>query len=93
MVDENRVEGAAKTIGGKVQGAVGGMMGDAGVQAKGKLNQAAGSAQDAFGLVMDSASGWGGNVADMAKEKPVTALLVALSLGFVLRALTHTSRR
>ncbi len=93
MVDENRVEGAAKNIGGKIQDAVGGLTGDFGTQAKGRLNQAAGSAQDAFGSAMDTASGWGGDVAGLAKDKPLTAMLVALSLGFVLRVLTHTSRR
>ena len=93
MVDENRVKGTAKNVGGKIQDAVGGLTGDAGTQAKGKLNEAAGTAQDAFGSAMDTAGEWGGTVAEMAKGRPLTALLVAVSVGFVLRLLTHTSRR
>ena len=93
MVDENRIEGTAKNFGGKLQDAVSGLTGDATTQLKGKVNQAAGSAQDALGSAMDTAEEWSGSVADMAKDKPLTALLVALSLGFVIRMLTHTSRR
>ena len=36
MVDENRVEGTARNIGGKVQDAVGVVTGDAATQARGR---------------------------------------------------------
>lgn len=52
-----------------------------------------GTMEDAFETVMHAAGEWGSNVAEMTKEKPLTALLVALSLGFVVRALTHTRHR
>ncbi len=93
MLDENRIEGAGKSMGGKVQDAVGGLTGDTGLQARGKANQAAGSAQNALGSVMDAASEWSGSVAEITKDKPLTALLVAASVGYMLHMLTHRSRR
>lgn len=91
MVDENRIEGAARNMGGKLQDAVGGLTGDTGTQARGKANQAAGTAQNALGSATDMASEWSGAVADAAKDRPLTALLVALSVGYVLRMLTHSA--
>lgn len=93
MVDENRIEGSVKNLGGKLQDVVGGVTGDAEIQARGKANQAAGSAQNAFGSVMDTASEWSGSIAGMTKDKPLTALLVAVSVGYMLHMLTHTRRR
>ncbi len=93
MVDENRIEGARKNMGGKLQDAVGGLVGGTGTQARGKANQVAGQAQNAFGSAMDTAEEWSGSLAETAKDRPLTALLVAVSVGFVLRMLTHTRRR
>ena len=93
MVDENRIEGSAKKLGGTLQDAVGDLTGDAETQARGKANQAAGTAQNAFGSVMDLANEWSGNVAEMTKDRPLTALLVAVSAGYMLRLLTSISRR
>lgn len=92
MVDENRIEGAAKNLGGKLQDTVGGITGDSETQVRGQANQVAGTAQNAFGSAMDTASDWSGSVAETAKDRPLTALLVAMSVGFVLRMLTHTRR-
>ena len=93
MVDENRVEGTMKNLGGKVQDAVGGLTGDTGTQARGKVNQAAGTAQDTYGSALDTISDLGDSVAGMAKDKPLTALLIAVSIGYMIRMLTHSSRR
>ena len=46
MVDSNRPEGTLRSMGGKVQDAVGGLTGDTSMQASGKVNEAAGSAQE-----------------------------------------------
>ncbi len=76
-MDENRVEGAARDFAGKVQDTVGGMMGDATTQARGKVNQAAGQAQKAYGSTVDG-------LKDFAVETPITAMLSALGVGIVL---------
>ena len=77
MMDENEIEGAAQELGGKVQDAVGGLTGDASIQAEGKWNQAAGKAQHTFGAAADE-------IRDNVVEKPLTALAVAAGLFFVL---------
>ncbi len=76
-MDENRIEGTAKDVGGKVQDAVGGLTGDSSTQARGKANQAAGQAQDAYGQMLDEVTGF-------AKDQPVAALLSAAGVGLVL---------
>ncbi|MGI3778957.1 MAG: CsbD family protein [Janthinobacterium lividum] len=76
-MDENRIEGTAKDVGGKIQDAVGGLTGDTSTQARGKANQASGQAQDYYGQVMDEVMGF-------AKDQPVAALLSAAGVGLVL---------
>ena len=77
MVDENRVEGFARDVGGKLQDAVGGLTGDTSTQAKGKANQAAGQAQNMFGQVTDE-------IQTFTSDQPVVALLAAMGVGVVL---------
>jgi uncharacterized protein YjbJ (UPF0337 family) len=76
-MDENRIEGAARDLGGKVQDAVGGLTGDAATQARGKVNQAAGKVQNAYGQAVDE-------VKSYATETPIAAMLTALCVGIVL---------
>ena len=47
-MDENRVEGTARKVAGKVQEGVGRVTGDAQTRAEGLANQAAGTAQDLY---------------------------------------------
>jgi uncharacterized protein YjbJ (UPF0337 family) len=48
-MDENRLEGTARNLGGKIEDQVGRATGDTKIRAEGLLNEAAGAAQDAFG--------------------------------------------
>ncbi len=84
MVDENRIEGAARDFGGKIQDAVGGMTGDAATQARGKLNQAAGRAQNAVGSAADEARDLGEHLADAIRDQPLQAVGIALGAGLLL---------
>jgi uncharacterized protein YjbJ (UPF0337 family) len=45
-MDENRIEGTVRNVGGKVQEGFGKVTGNARTQAEGLANQAAGAAQD-----------------------------------------------
>jgi uncharacterized protein YjbJ (UPF0337 family) len=76
-MDENRFEGAARDVGGKIQDAVGGLTGDAKTQGRGKVNQAAGQSQNSYGHAIDG-------VRDFATEAPIPAMLSALVVGLVL---------
>ena len=54
MVDENRVEGSAKNIGGKIKEGFGKLTGDSKTEAEGKADQAEGRVQNTVGGIKDS---------------------------------------
>ena len=54
MADHDRVEGAAKNIGGKIKEAAGKVTGDSKLQAEGKADQVEGKVQNTVGGVKDS---------------------------------------
>jgi uncharacterized protein YjbJ (UPF0337 family) len=83
-MDENRVEGTARNLGGKIQDAVGAVTGDMQTQARGQANRAAGAAQNAFGQTVDG-------VRDFTSDQPVTALLSALGIGVIVGILLGRS--
>ncbi len=101
-MDENRVEGAAKDIGGSIKSTVGDAIGDDKLAAEGTVDQIVGTAQRTYGKVKDRAGSAGTAAADQldqisavlgdtVAERPLTALLVAGAIGYVLARLT-TSR-
>ena len=54
MADHDRIEGAAKNIGGKIKEAAGQVTGDSKLQAEGKADQVEGKVQNTVGGVKDS---------------------------------------
>jgi uncharacterized protein YjbJ (UPF0337 family) len=54
MPDEDRIEGAAKNIGGKIKEGTGHALGDEKLKAEGKADQAEGKAQNAVGGAKDA---------------------------------------
>ena len=52
-MDEDRVYGTSRNLGGKVEEGVGRLTGDKQTQVKGKLDQLAGTAQDLYGQTTD----------------------------------------
>jgi uncharacterized protein YjbJ (UPF0337 family) len=94
-MDENRISGTARNIGGQVQEGVGRVTGDAKTQADGIANQIGGKAQDLYGQARDAASATaasakdgavtlGGLVRDTIEAQPCTAAAVALGIGWLL---------
>jgi uncharacterized protein YjbJ (UPF0337 family) len=92
MTDQ-RVEGVAKKGVGRLQDAVGGLIGDDGVQLKGKLNEAAGAIQDTYGQVKERAQDVFGDVRDYAQEEPIKALAIGLGVGLALGLLLWGGRK
>lgn len=84
MVDENRFEGTARRVGGRIQEAVGDFAGDSSSQVRGRANQAAGMAQDAYGAVSDEARAYADHLSDTVKDQPLVALAIAGGVGFLL---------
>lgn len=53
-MDEDRIKGAAPSLGGKAKDAAGGLLGDSKTQAEGKADQAKGQSQNACGSAKDT---------------------------------------
>ena len=56
-MDKDRIAGSAKVVKGKVKEAVGKVIGDAKLNAEGKADQVAGTAQNAVGGIKDALRG------------------------------------
>ena len=87
-MDENRVEGTARNLGGKVQEGFGKVTGNARTQAEGLANQAVGAAQDLYGQAADTAretaSSFEKALRRTIETQPYTSVLVALGIGWLL---------
>ena len=94
-MDENRVSGTAKNVGGKVEEGFGRVTGDTRMQAEGVVKQVNGAAQDFYGQARDAASDAASAARDTASSfektlrntietQPYTAAVVALGLGWLI---------
>ena len=87
-MDENRLYGTARNVGGKVEESVGRATGDVKTQIQGKLDQAAGAAQDLYGQTADAARDTAANLDKWLRTTietpPYTTAIVALDIGWLL---------
>jgi uncharacterized protein YjbJ (UPF0337 family) len=94
-MNEDRVAGTARNLGGKVQEGLGRATGDAATQVEGAINQAAGAAQDLYGQAKDSAADAVQAVRQGAMDaedyirhtienRPYTTAVVALCVGWLI---------
>ena len=67
-MDKDRIVGAAKEFGGRVEGAVGDLTGDTKTQASGTAREAAGTVQNLYGQAKDAARDAGAAAAGYAKD-------------------------
>jgi uncharacterized protein YjbJ (UPF0337 family) len=87
-MDEDRISGTARNLSGKVEEGVGRTTGDVKTQLQGKLDQAAGAAQDLYGQAADAARDtavsfdkW---LRTTIETQPYTTAIVALGIGWLL---------
>jgi uncharacterized protein YjbJ (UPF0337 family) len=94
-MDENRVAGTVRNVGGKVEEGFGRAAGNTKLQAEGLVDQAAGAAQNLYGQARDSVADAAGAAQDSAasfekwlrrtiETQPYTSALVAVGLGWFL---------
>jgi uncharacterized protein YjbJ (UPF0337 family) len=99
-MNEDRVIGTARNLGGQAQEGFGRVTGDTKTQAEGVINQAAGAVQDLYGqaketaadaaaAVRRSASGAEDIVRDTIEQRPYTTALVALCIGLIIGRLSR----
>ena len=94
-MNEDRIVGTARNLGGKAQEGLGRVTGDVKMQAEGVINQAAGTAQDLYGqakenvseaaeVVRQGAMDAEGYIRHTIEKRPYTAVLVALCVGWLM---------
>jgi uncharacterized protein YjbJ (UPF0337 family) len=94
-MSDDRVGGLVKEGIGRVQDAAGGLVGDTGTQAKGKLNEVAGSVQNAYGQVKDqaqdaleqakdNAQSAYGSLESYVRNQPIPAMAIGVGVGLLL---------
>ena len=94
-MNEDRVVGAARNLGGKAQEGLGRVTSDMKMQAAGVINQTAGTAQDLYGQTKESVTGAAEVVLQGAidaedylrhtiEKRPYTTALVALCVGWLI---------
>ena len=107
-MEQNQFEGAARDLGGKAKQAAGDITGDNKWKAEGHADQMAGAAQKAYGQVKDAVRDVGGDygaqlldqieeagdvLAEQIDQRPITAILVAAGIGFLLALATKPAPR
>ena len=87
-MNEDRIAGTARNIGGKLEEGVGRATRDIKEQVQGKLDQAAGTAQDLYGqtaeVARDTAVTFEKWLRDTIETKPYVAVAVALGIGWLI---------
>jgi uncharacterized protein YjbJ (UPF0337 family) len=94
-MNEDRIAGTAKEVGGKAQERIGQVMGDAKTELKGKLNQAEGAAQEMYGQFKQGAETAIESARDGAvtleeafrntiDQRPYTVVFGAFAIGWLL---------
>jgi len=94
-MDEHRVTGAPRDLGGKSEEGVGGVSGDTKTRVQGVLDQAQGTAENLYGQAKDAASNAAegarkaaSSVEDIVRhtieDRPYTAVAIAIGLGWLL---------
>jgi uncharacterized protein YjbJ (UPF0337 family) len=93
-MDEDRLAGTAKNIGGKVEEGLGRATGDVRTEVSGKARQVEGAAHDLFGHAKESAEAAAEAMRDSAatfeeafrnaiETRPYTAVAAALAIGWI----------
>ena len=92
---DDRMAGTAKNLGGKLQEGYGSATGDFAQEAKGKMRQVEGAAQDLYGQAKDALSDAArvaqnsavearDLVREIVEERPYTVAIAALAVGFII---------
>jgi uncharacterized protein YjbJ (UPF0337 family) len=87
-MDEHRIEGTAKTVGGKVAEGLRRATGDAKTRVEGMADQVAGRAQDLYGQTADAARDSAATLdkwlRNQIETQPYTSAAIALGIGWLL---------
>ena len=99
-MNEDRLAGTAKNLGGQMESGFGRATGDLKTQAQGAARQAEGTLQDLYGQAKDAAVNTAQAVRETAsnaddlvrttiEQRPYTAAAIALGIGFLIGRFSH----
>ena len=99
-MNEDRLAGTAKNLGGQMESGFGRATGDVRTQAQGAAKQAEGTLQDIYGQAKDAAVNTAQAVRETAsnaddlvrttiEQRPYTAAAIALGVGFLIGRFSH----
>jgi uncharacterized protein YjbJ (UPF0337 family) len=99
-MNEDRLAGTAKNLGGQMESGFGRAAGDIKTQAQGAARQAEGTLQDLYGQAKDAAASTAQAVRETAsnaddlvrttiEQRPYTAAAIALGVGFLIGRFSH----
>jgi uncharacterized protein YjbJ (UPF0337 family) len=87
-MDEDRISGTARNVGGKIEEGIGRVTGNARTEIQGKLDQTAGAAQDVYGQTADAARDTAATFDQWLRRtietQPYTVVIAALGIGWLL---------
>jgi uncharacterized protein YjbJ (UPF0337 family) len=83
-MDEDRVAGTAKNLGGKVEEGLGRITGNSQAELKGQARQIAGAAEDLYGQAKETAASFTDIVQRTIEQQPYTAGAIAIAVGWLL---------
>lgn len=92
-VTDDRIKGGLRKGVGRVQDALGALGDDAVLQARGKLSDASGFAQDRLGQAQERAAGVYDELEDFVKGQPLPAVAIALGFGVMFGLLMFSGHR
>jgi uncharacterized protein YjbJ (UPF0337 family) len=83
-MNEDTIEGKARDFVGEAKETVGRMTGDRETEVEGKFDQARGKIQENYGAVRDGAAEVIDNAIDTVREYPVSSILIAAAVGWLI---------
>ena len=89
-MDENRIAGTARNIGGKAEEGFVHVTGDAKTEAEGVVNQIKGTAQDLYGQARDTASQFADDAADAGRQAALASRRAAAASGHAAASFQRT---
>ena len=87
-MSDDRIEGTARELGGKVKGAAGDLLGDSKMQSEGRVQEAVGVLQENYGAAADQIRGLTEELTERVHESPLLAVLASIGIGYLLGRLT-----
>jgi len=83
-MDQDRLQGAARTVGGRIEEKAGEYLGDAKTQMQGRIDEAAGKLQNSYGAMVEDIEEFTERLRDRVTDQPLVSILLAAAVGYLI---------